>query len=55
MELKELGAAKAALLVCVFGKNVSGSQEKRSFLMEAAQEQAALTDALIKALDFKQS
>jgi hypothetical protein len=54
--MKELGAERAALLVCVFGKNVvAKTQEKRSFLMPSLDEQKALTDALLKAMDFKQS
>jgi len=50
-----MGAVKAALLVCVFGKNLLKEQEKRSFLTTSLQEQSALADAIIAASDFKQA
>ena len=55
LEVKQMGAAKAALLVCVFGKNLLKEQEKRSFLTSSPEQQSALADAIIGALDFKQS
>jgi hypothetical protein len=55
VELKELGREKAALLVCVFGRNLQKTQEKRSFLTSAPEQQRALSGALERASEHKQA
>ena len=52
--MRELGADRAKLLVCVFGRNLAKAQEKRSFLTSALEEQVTLSEALQRAFDYKQ-
>jgi hypothetical protein len=56
LEARELGPEKASLLVCVFGRNLAAkTQERRSFMCVSTEDHAALSAALARALEFKQS
>jgi hypothetical protein len=56
LEVRELGPARASLLVCMFGRNLAAKmQERRSFVCASMEDCANLSAALEKALEFKQS